>query len=151
MRKALMISMLLTAACGSAGNSGNAAEPAPIGISTDANGAETIVTGAENPAGIEMPKNLPSWAAAYPGGKAVSAMAEGANGGSVSYVSGDPLSKIAAFYDGRLAAAGKEEGPKADTADSAVRFVGKDARDGGGMVMMAREKNVSTVTILYKR
>ena len=72
-------------------------------------------------------------------------------GGSVSYVSADPIPKIAVFYDAALASAGKKPGPTADNAEAAVRFVGKDAQDGGGTITLSREKSLTSVTILFAR
>ena len=125
-------------------------EGAPVGIITNKNGKTSTLIGSENNAGIPAPKTLPKWAKIYPGAKVISAAEPSDNtGGSVSYVSGDPIAKVAAFNDTTLAAAGKKPGPIADNATAAVRYVGKDASDGGGMIMMSREKNVTSVSILY--
>jgi len=156
MRATPLILVALLSACGSSPGGSQQAGPsngAAIGIGTDAHGVETPIYGSANANGIETPKNLPAWAKIYPGGKVIGAMADtsATPGGSVSYVSADPIAKIAAFYDAALAAAGKKPGPTADSAEAAVRFVGKDAADGGGTVTISREKNVTSVSILYAR
>ena len=128
MRTTPLIFVALLSACGSSPGGGQQVDPGngtAIGIGTDEHGVETPIYGSANANGIETPKNLPAWSKIYPGGKVIAAMTDTSAhpGGSVSYVTADPVAKVAAFYDAALNAAGKKPGPTADTPEAAVRFV----------------------------
>lgn len=155
MRIALLIPVAILAACGSPGTSQDTQDSTTaIGTVTDAEGRTSTLRGAENKAGgVSLPSDLPGWAKIYPGAKVVAVLRDGSGspGGTVSLVTADPVAKVAAFYDKALAAAGKKPGPTADSTEGAVRFVGKDAQDGGGMVTIAPDQQLTAVTLIYQK
>ncbi len=152
--KILPVALLIGCSVPSSDEQKNAPAPAgtsAIGTTTDEHGETSTVYGSENAAGL--PKNLPAWVKVYPGSKIVSVLIDTSSkpGGSVSYVSPDPLAKVVAFQDAALDAAGKKRITMPDNAEVAVRTVANDGGSKGGLITIAREKSMTTVTILYSK
>ena len=155
MRPTLILPVALLIGCSPSSGDGQTNTPVPdgtsaIGTTTDAQGRTSTVYGSDNAAAL--PKSLPAWVKIYPGAKIVSVLIDtsSAPGGSISYTSPDALAKVVAFQDAALTAAGKKRLAMPDTAEVAVRTVGNDGGSNGGMVTIAREKAMTTVSIIYK-
>ncbi len=171
---ALLSALLALAACGSrdeksttivtgdgvakiTSKSDGGTETATFTSNNGASGA-TTVTSASNAAGMTPPADLPAWAPLYPGARVVAAMSgSGTNGGGtgkiVSIRSNDPVAKVAAFYDARLAAAGIKPAMATDQPDSVLRMIQspKGGDEKGAMLMIGKadDGNGSQITLTY--
>lgn len=151
MRMAVLIPLAVLIGCGAPSNGEQTGTTAPVGTVTDGQGRTSTVHGSDNAAAI--PKDRPAWARVYPGSKIVQVLIDtsAAPGGTISYITADPVAKVAAFYDAALSAAGKKPGPKADTAEAAVRFVGDDGGSNGGTITISQENAMTAVTVIYQK
>lgn len=115
---------LALAACGQNGSS----------VQYHADGGQTVrIADAKNGnlaaeigASAQMPKDLPAWAAAYPGSTVVMAQTHQQANGTVENVvlqTSDALPTVAAFYDRKIAAAGLTPMHAVSSADVSVRLV----------------------------
>ena len=105
-------------------------------------GGQTIVS-TSGDAGMKAPADLPAWAPVYPGGKVTSTMAGMGGEGSkiVSMETADDTTKVAAFYDARIAAAGIKPAMATDSPEASMRMIpGKDD-DSSGMLMIKKRDN----------
>lgn len=99
----------------------------------------------------EIARTLPAYAPLYPGSTVISTLdAEGASGGGkmVTLETRDPLDKVLAFYDERIAAAGGESTLRTQTADTGVRAV-RLADGSGGMISVASDGRTTTIGIVH--
>ncbi len=100
---------------------------------------------------VEIAKRLPSFAPLYPGATVVATMDAQGSGGAgqmVTLESKDPLDKVLAFYDARIADAGGEASLRTQTADSATRAV-RMPDGSGGMISVATDGKTTTIGIIH--
>ncbi len=110
------VAAMLLVACGS-GDKQTTTITAPSGE------VATAVTGSN----VALPGDLPKWAARYPGAKIVSVIATDrpdANMRMITMSTPDPVSKVVAFYDARMAAAGIRAAVRQDGDDTSTRMLG---------------------------
>ncbi len=135
MRRAILtgVSAALLSSCGSNGTT----------IAHDGNGGSTVTMGdtGHGPAMVAKvaapdqtvaPSDLPAWAPVYPGATVSQVVDVAFNGAAgmpggprkqVVLMTADPIPKVMAFYDQRLAAAGVKPMMSSNTADGAMRAI----------------------------
>lgn len=139
---------LALAACGGSGETTRT-------ITTDSGEKVTVTTSANSSAlaaqTAEIAKNLPAFAPLYPGATVVSTLdAQGAGGGGqmVTLETSDPMDRVLAYYDEKIASAGGESTMRAQTADSGTRAV-RMADGSGGMITVSSDGQTTTIGIVH--
>jgi hypothetical protein len=100
---------------------------------------------------VEIAKNLPSFAPLYPGATVVSTFdAQGQSGAGqmVTLETSDPMDKVLAFYDTKIADVGGETSLRSQTADSGTRAV-RMPNGSGGMITVASDGRTTTIGIVH--
>jgi hypothetical protein len=102
---------------------------------------------------VEVGTDLPAATPAYPGAaiKTQIASASSKDGGSgqiVVMTTGDPIAKVAAFYDANARAKGIAATMIVNDGDTAVRIYGDEKRGEGAMVAITREKGEDQTEIV---
>ena len=121
---------------------------------TTADGATaTVVTEGGNLAAssAKVAASLPAHAPFYPGAKVVSTMTgsdgQGATAAMVVLETRDPMDRVTAFYDDKIAASGVKEQMKMDQAESATRILGETAGNGGTIIAINDGGDSRTISI----
>lgn len=115
----------------------------------DADGIELIIDGkGEKVPGLDLGKDLPSFAPVYPGATVTTQMGKPGEGGVTGRLvvmeSKDPVDKVAAFYDAKAKEAGITPSMFVNETDSAVRIYGGadgDERAGGALIAISKAED----------